>query len=55
MSEKSEEVIEHTTFAVEIEVEKVFSETCSDEDDDDDYRDNNMNMLVLSNKKASSA
>jgi hypothetical protein len=53
VSEKSEEIIEHTTFAVEIEVEKVFSESCSDEDDDE--KRENMNMLVLSSKKQSSA
>ena len=43
-----DEVIEHTTFAVEIEVEKMLSET--DEDDDDD-----LDMLIISNKKKSSA
>lgn len=50
MSEDNEEIIEHTTFAVEIEVEEVFSET--DEEDDDDE---SMNMLVVSNKKKTSA
>jgi hypothetical protein len=43
-----EEVIEHTTFAVEIEVEKMLSETDEEEDDD-------MDMLIISNKKKSSA
>lgn len=49
MSEDNEDVIEHTTFAVEIEVEELKSET----DEEDEYEED-MNMLVISAKKVSS-
>jgi len=44
LSEENEDIIEHTTFAVEIEVENIFSET----DDDEEGDEENMNMLSVS-------
>ena len=52
MSEEAEEIIEHTTFAVEIEVEEIIEETDEEEDGDEE---SNMRMLIISNKKMSSA
>lgn len=52
MSGEAEEITEHTTFAVEIEVEEIIEETDEEEDGDEE---SNMRMLIISNKKMSSA
>ena len=49
MSDDDDDLIEHTTFAVEIEVEKMLSETDEDEDEEE------ANMLIVSQSKKLSA